>query len=815
MFSEGASTTRSVQEGPADRAVGTPLTATDPEGGTLTYSLNGPDAMSFMLSDSQLTTKDPLDYEASPTKRTYKVTVVATDRGGLSDSIDVTITVDDIEELPMFPADVPTSNLYVYEGKIGAEVFDPDGALMATDGDKDTLTYTHSGTDLASFNINSRTGKLTTVAALDYEADPPQLTYTVTVTATDTTDSFDTITVTIHLKDITEEDNEGPVFVDSNDDPITRTSFAVVENSEDLFVGLVEAPDANGDEVTYTLSGRDARYFTIGATTGELSSKEEPPLDFDTRPRGYTVTITATDGQEEDTITVTITITDVNESPMFVDANNNPISSTTLEVKEGTGVRDIDMVLATDPDGDPLTYTLDTASDALFSIVRTSTGGQLKTRVALDFEDPPTSYTVEVSVSDNKDDEGVPDTEVDDRITVTVRVTNVNEVPMFLDASDNSITVDTRTVKEKQAGGTAVGAPVVATDPENDALKYTLGGTDAGSFNIGETDGQLTTKDALAAGTKRVIVRVSDSKNAAGDADTIDDDQITVTITIEAVETTNNAPAFLATETGARSIPEGETGQPVGAPVTATDADDDTLTYTLGDVPGSTDAASFDIDSATGQLTTNVALDYEPEEGKPAKRTYTVTVTAKDDADKPFADTITVTITITDVNETPTFPDATNMLYVYEGDAGQKVIDPDEELTATDPEKGTLTYTLLTGTGSFNINSGTGQLTTVAALNYEAVPAKLTYTVTVRVSDGTNTARTTVEIALKDVTEADNNQPRFIASATTDDTAITSITRTVPENAGDDMTLDRDVGAVILATDDDSSDTLSYTLGWC
>ena len=297
------------------------------------------------------------------------------------------------------------------------------------------------------------------------------------------------------------------MFVDENDDPITRTSFAVVENSEDLFVGQVDAPDTNGDEVTYTLSGRDARYFTIGATTGELSSKEEPPLDFDTRPRGYTVTITATDGQEEDTITVTITITDVNESPMFVDANNNPISSTTLKVKEGTGVRDIGMVvLATDPDGDPLTYALDTASNALFRIVRTSTGGQLKTRVALDFEAPPTFYTVEVSVSDNKDDEGVPDTEVDDRITVTVKVTNVNEAPMFLDASDNSITVDTRTVKEKQAGGTPVGAPVVATDPENDALKYSLSGTGANSFNI-DDNGQLTTKDALAAGTKTVIVR--------------------------------------------------------------------------------------------------------------------------------------------------------------------------------------------------------------------------------------------------------------------------------------------------------------------
>ena len=42
----------------------------------------------------------------------------------------------------------------------------------------------------------------------------------------------------------------------------------------------------------------------------------------------------------------------------------------------------------------------------------------------------------------------------------------------------------------------------------------------------------------------------------------------------------------------------------IGAPVKATDADDDMLTYTLGGA----DMASFDIDSATGQLMTMAAL---------------------------------------------------------------------------------------------------------------------------------------------------------------------------------------------------------------
>ena len=650
MFSEGATATRLVQEGPANRPVGAALIATDlDEDDTVTYSLSGPDASSFMLTGNQLQTKDPLDYEASPTKRTYKVTVRATDLVGLYAEIMVTITVDDIDEAPMFPVS-STSSPYVYEGDTGQEVFDPDGELVATDGDKDTLTYSHSGTNATSFNINSRTGKLTTAEALDFETD--SRTYNIVVAAKDPDNQTATIEVTINLKNVTEENNEAPRFVDENDDTITRTSFGVVENREDLFVGQVKALDTNDDDVTYTLSGSHAQYFTIGADTGVLSSKEG--LDFNVRSR-YTVTITATDGDEEVNLTVTITLTDVNERPMFVDANNNPISSTTLEVKEGTGVRDIDMVLATDPDGDPLTYTLDTASNALFSITRTSTGGRLRTKVELDHEED-SFYTVTVSVSDSKDDEGVPDTEVDDIITVTIMVEDVNEAPMFLDANGDSITVDTRKVKEKQAGGTTVGAPVVATDPEGDALKYSFSGTGANFFNI-DDNGQLTTKAALAAGTKTVIVRVSDSENLAGDADTVIDDQITVTITIEAVETTNNAPAFLATETGARSIPEGETGQPVGAPVTATDADDDTLTYTLGDVPGSTDAASFDIDSATGQLTTAKALDYEPEEGEPAKRTYTVTVTATDDdAENPFADTITVTITITDVNEKTDVP---------------------------------------------------------------------------------------------------------------------------------------------------------------
>ena len=64
---------------------------------------------------------------------------------------------------------------------------------------------------------------------------------------------------------------------------------------------------------------------------------------------------------------------------------------------------------------------------------------------------------------------------------------------------------DTRSVAENAAPEVNIGAPVTATD--TDKLTYTLGGTDAASFDIVADSGQLQTKAALDYETKSQLLR--------------------------------------------------------------------------------------------------------------------------------------------------------------------------------------------------------------------------------------------------------------------------------------------------------------------
>ena len=105
--------------------VGSPITATDPEDDDLTYYLQGDDAFPFgiVAETGQLTVKDPLDYES---KSKYQVTVRVNDGENSSVVVDVTITVNNVDE-------IGTISLSSQQAKVGtaltAEVSDPDGSV--------------------------------------------------------------------------------------------------------------------------------------------------------------------------------------------------------------------------------------------------------------------------------------------------------------------------------------------------------------------------------------------------------------------------------------------------------------------------------------------------------------------------------------------------------------------------------------------------------------------------------------------------------------------------------------------------------------
>ena len=112
-----------------------------------------------------------------------------------------------------------------------------------------------------------------------------------------------------------------PVFTDE-----APVLLSIAEDHADgASVGTVAATDANGDTLTYSLSGTDAASFTIDTATGEISVAAGVSLDFETKT-SHSVTVSVTDGKDADgndettatvdaTITVAIAVVNVDEEP--------------------------------------------------------------------------------------------------------------------------------------------------------------------------------------------------------------------------------------------------------------------------------------------------------------------------------------------------------------------------------------------------------------------------------------------------------------------------------------------------------------------
>ena len=199
---------------------------------------------------------------------------------------------------------------------------------MARDADGDALTYSLSGTDAGLFTINRNSGRVRIMAAPDFEAPADEdgdNVYQVTVTASDGDSNR-----TDHAVDITvtNRNDNAPVFTSSG-------QASVVEGqgvASAVYTAM--ADDADGDTLTYGLSGTDAGLFTIDEGSGEVRFRAAPDYENPADDGGdnvHDVTVTASDGGGNRTgHEVVITVTDDTEE------NQNPVEEVALSALDGT-----------------------------------------------------------------------------------------------------------------------------------------------------------------------------------------------------------------------------------------------------------------------------------------------------------------------------------------------------------------------------------------------------------------------------------------------------------------------------------------------
>ena len=400
------------------------------------------------------------------------------------------------------------------------------------------------------------------------------------------------------------------------------------------------AADPENGQITWSLAGDDSGDFLINST-GELTFSTQPdletPADEDT-DNVYLITVQASDGPNTVPLDVTVTVTDAADPPPAPDAPTVEAAAT-----DGHTALSVSWQAPATTGGSPITgYDVEygkQGSDDWSSENVTITGVTAAITSVL----PDTLYEVRVR-AENADgwgawsEPGTGRTEVtplDQQIDLTVSYRaagyTVNEggtgaVSVSLsEAADRAlqvpITVAPLTAESGDYRVTGLTGGDLAFVPGDSSKSFTfeaLQDTDTSDETVTLGLGQLPAKVTAGSQTTSVV--------------TIDDDDSVPPPSrrrpsgggggggggnFGSSAPGNKAPVFTEGTSASRSVAENTAaGVNIGTPVTATDGDKDTLTYTVGGDDGS----AFAVNSTTGQLKTKSALDFE------TKSSYRVTM---------------------------------------------------------------------------------------------------------------------------------------------------------------------------------------------
>ena len=340
-----------VDDGDADATndVAAEVTATDDdENQSPSYTLANTDESMYTgglfdihVSTGAITVAGALDAEDDGM---HDLKVKASDDDGLDNFYAISIMVGDANEAPNFESpeggaaeqEIPESQTFA-DGMIIA--------FTAADPDRDDLSFTiREGAAKALFTIHGAhktdqinanedpiwAGELRVAdgVELDYDMGYNVATgYRVHIEVQDTGGLSDTLAVDITLGNV---NDNAPVFAAN---AVVTPSMA--ENTpRGRKIGEYPATDADGDTVTYSLSGTNDKSFAI-TDTGDLMTLES--LDYDSNTpcaaAGCSINVVASDGKagsDDATLPVTITVSPVEDSVSTLNVTKaNPVPGTT------------------------------------------------------------------------------------------------------------------------------------------------------------------------------------------------------------------------------------------------------------------------------------------------------------------------------------------------------------------------------------------------------------------------------------------------------------------------------------------------------
>jgi Ca2+-binding RTX toxin-like protein len=723
ITSNGGGDTASVAVAENVAAV-TTVTATDPvAAAVLVYSLaGGADQGQFQINASTgaLSFIAPPNFEAptdSDANNSYIVQVRVSD-GTLTDTQTITVNVGDVND------NAPVITTAAMQSV--AENTTIVAALTSTDADTvGTLPAAFSitgGVDAARFAIAN--GNLVFVSAPNFESPTDSdvnNSYVVQVTANDGAFSVNK-TVTVNVANV----NEVPTITSSGAGD--TATVGVLENSVAVVTVTATDPDAATTLVYSLVGGVDQAKFQIGSSTGVLTFITAPnfevPTDSDAN-NSYIVQVRVSDGTLTDTQTITVNVGDVNDNaPVITTAATQSVAENTTTVA-ALASTDADTV-GTIPAVFSITGGVDAARFAIAN-------GNLVFVSAPNFESPAdsdvnNSYVVQVTAND-----GVASVNK----TITVGVTNVNEVPTITSNGAG----DTATVGVLENSAAVV--TVTATDPDAaTTLVYSLvGGADQAKFQIGASNGVLSfiaapnfeaPTDSDANNSYVVQVRVSDG--------TLTDAQ---TITVNVGDVNDNAPVITTPAT--QSLTENTT---LATALTSTDADTVGLNPRTFTITGGVDAARFNI--VAGNLQFVALPDFDNAADADHNNSYIVQVTAFDGVNSVNK---TLTVNVTDVNDNaPVITTAATQLVLENTTLVAALTSTDVDTVGISPA----VFSITGGADAAKFTIVAGGLAFIAAPDFENPSdsdSNNSYLVQVSAADGVNVGSRALTVNVGNVVE--------------------------------------------------------------